>query len=104
MSVDKDTVRRIAKLARLAVPENLLEPMAGELNRLLAWVADTRGLQWWLFGTAERRLQESYFRYDLITCSTTSRSCCRCRGCAAATATYKWSSIGATRQSRRRSS
>ena len=32
MSVDKDTVRRIAKLARLDVPENRLEPMAGELN------------------------------------------------------------------------
>ena len=32
MSVDKDTVRRIAKLARLAVPENRLERMAGELN------------------------------------------------------------------------
>ena len=27
MSVDKDTVRRIAKLARLAVPESRLEPM-----------------------------------------------------------------------------
>ena len=32
MSVDKDTVRRIAKLARLAVPESRLEPMAAELN------------------------------------------------------------------------
>ena len=38
MSVDKDTVRRIAKLARLAVPENRLEPMAGELNGIFQWV------------------------------------------------------------------
>ena len=38
MSVDKDTVRRIAKLARLAVPENRLEPMAGELNDIFQWV------------------------------------------------------------------
>jgi aspartyl-tRNA(Asn)/glutamyl-tRNA(Gln) amidotransferase subunit C len=38
MSVDKDTVRRIAKLARLAVPEAKLEPMAGELNGLFQWV------------------------------------------------------------------
>ena len=38
MSVDKDTVRRVARLARLAFPEERLEPMAGELNRLLAWV------------------------------------------------------------------
>lgn len=38
MSVDKETVRRVARLARLAVPEERLEPMAGELNRILAWV------------------------------------------------------------------
>ena len=38
MSVDKDTVRRIAKLARLAVPEARLEPMAAELNGIFKWV------------------------------------------------------------------
>ncbi len=38
MSVDKDTVRRIARLARLAVPEARLEPMAGELNGIFQWV------------------------------------------------------------------
>ena len=38
MSVDKDTVRRIAKLARLAVPEARLEPMAAELNGIFQWV------------------------------------------------------------------
>ena len=38
MSVDKDTVRRIAKLARLAVPEEKLEPLAGELTGLFNWV------------------------------------------------------------------
>ena len=38
MSVDKDTVRRIASLARLAVPENRTEAMADELNGILAWV------------------------------------------------------------------
>ena len=38
MSVDKDTVRRVARLARLAFPEERLEPMAGELNRILNWV------------------------------------------------------------------
>ena len=38
MSVDKDTVRRIAKLARIAVPESRLEPMAGELNGIFQWV------------------------------------------------------------------
>jgi aspartyl-tRNA(Asn)/glutamyl-tRNA(Gln) amidotransferase subunit C len=38
MSVDKNTVKRVARLARLALPEERLEPMAGELNRMLAWV------------------------------------------------------------------
>lgn len=38
MSVDKDTVRRIAKLARIALPEERVEPMAQELNGIMAWV------------------------------------------------------------------
>jgi len=38
MPVDKNTVRRVAKLARIAFPEERLEPMADELNRILAWV------------------------------------------------------------------
>ena len=38
MSVDKDTVRRIAKLARIALDEERVEPMAHELNGILTWV------------------------------------------------------------------
>jgi aspartyl-tRNA(Asn)/glutamyl-tRNA(Gln) amidotransferase subunit C len=38
MSVDKDTVRRIAKLARLALDEERVEPMMHELNGIFAWV------------------------------------------------------------------
>jgi aspartyl-tRNA(Asn)/glutamyl-tRNA(Gln) amidotransferase subunit C len=38
MSVDKDTVRRIAKLARLALAEERVEPMVDELNGILRWV------------------------------------------------------------------
>lgn len=38
MSVDRDTVRRIASLARIAVPEARLEPMAAELNGIFQWV------------------------------------------------------------------
>jgi aspartyl-tRNA(Asn)/glutamyl-tRNA(Gln) amidotransferase subunit C len=38
MSVDKDTVRRIAKLARIALEEERVEPMVQELNGILAWV------------------------------------------------------------------
>ena len=38
MSVDKDTVKRIARLARLAVPDDKLAPLAGELNGIFNWV------------------------------------------------------------------
>ena len=38
MSVDKDTVRRIARLARLALEEERVAPMVEELNGILAWV------------------------------------------------------------------
>jgi aspartyl-tRNA(Asn)/glutamyl-tRNA(Gln) amidotransferase subunit C len=38
MSVDKDTVRRIAKLARLALAEDRVAPMEDELNGILRWV------------------------------------------------------------------
>ena len=38
MSVDADTVRRIAHLARIAVPESEVEHLRGELNAILAFV------------------------------------------------------------------
>ena len=38
MSVDKDTVRRIAKLARLALDDAQAAEMEKELNALLSWV------------------------------------------------------------------
>ena len=38
MSVDKQTVRKVARLARIAVPEERLEPLAAELNGILAWI------------------------------------------------------------------
>lgn len=38
MSVDADTVRRIARLARIAVAESEIEHLRGELNGILGWV------------------------------------------------------------------
>ncbi|HEV7691611.1 MAG TPA: Asp-tRNA(Asn)/Glu-tRNA(Gln) amidotransferase subunit GatC [Hyphomonadaceae bacterium] len=38
MSVDKQTVRKVARLARIAVPEERLEPLAKELNGILSWI------------------------------------------------------------------
>ena len=38
MPVDRETVRRIARLARLAVDEDQVAAMETELNALLSWV------------------------------------------------------------------
>jgi aspartyl-tRNA(Asn)/glutamyl-tRNA(Gln) amidotransferase subunit C len=38
MSLDKETVARIARLARLKVPDEELAPLAGELSGILAWI------------------------------------------------------------------
>jgi len=49
MSVDRETVRRIARLARIRVEEEELEPLAGELSAILKWIeqlaeVDTEGV------------------------------------------------------------
>jgi aspartyl-tRNA(Asn)/glutamyl-tRNA(Gln) amidotransferase subunit C len=38
MAVDTETVRRVARLARIAVDEAELAALAGELNGILGWV------------------------------------------------------------------
>ena len=38
MSVDKDTVNKIARLSRIAISEQEAEKRVGELNGILAWV------------------------------------------------------------------
>ncbi len=40
MSVDKDTVKKIARLARLRVPEDKQDQIAGELNAILSWIEE----------------------------------------------------------------
>ena len=49
MSIDAATVRRVAKLARIALPEGRLEPLAAELSGIMAWIeqldeVDTEGV------------------------------------------------------------
>ncbi len=49
MAVDTDTVRRIAMLARLDVPEDQLHDLTGELGKILDWAGlldevDTEGV------------------------------------------------------------
>ncbi|KPF66940.1 hypothetical protein IP88_12585 [alpha proteobacterium AAP81b] len=49
MSVGPETVRKIARLARIDVPDAALAPLAGELSAILGWVeqlaeVDTEGV------------------------------------------------------------
>ena len=68
MSVDKDTVRRIARLARLALEEERVEPMVQELNGILNWVeqlkeVDVEGIAP-LTSVVEQKLK---MREDVVT-------------------------------------
>jgi aspartyl-tRNA(Asn)/glutamyl-tRNA(Gln) amidotransferase subunit C len=50
MSIDAATVRKVAKLARLNIAEARLEPLAGELGAIMAWIeqlgeVDTDGVE-----------------------------------------------------------
>ena len=38
MAIDAATVRKVAKLARIAVPEDRLEPLAAELSGIMDWI------------------------------------------------------------------
>ena len=38
MSIDENTVRKVARLARLALPEERVAPMAAELSSIMAWI------------------------------------------------------------------
>lgn len=50
MAVDIETVVRVARLARLKVPEGDLETLAGELSNIIGWIeqldeVDTDGVE-----------------------------------------------------------
>ena len=38
MAIDAATVRKVARLARIAQPEDHLEPLAKELSGIMAWI------------------------------------------------------------------
>ena len=38
MAIDAATVRKVARLARIHEPEERLEPLAAELNGIIAWI------------------------------------------------------------------
>ena len=50
MAIDAATVKKVARLARIAEPEEKLEPLAKELSGILAWIeqlneVDTDGVE-----------------------------------------------------------
>ena len=50
MAIDAATVRKVAKLARISEAEERLEPLANELNGIMAWIeqlgeVDTDGVE-----------------------------------------------------------
>ena len=50
MSIDAAIVKKVARLARIAVPQDRLEPLAGELSGIMAWIeqlneVDTEGVE-----------------------------------------------------------
>ena len=50
MAIDAATVRKVARLARIAEPEERIEPLAKELNGIIAWIeqlneVDTDGVE-----------------------------------------------------------
>lgn len=40
MSIDDQTVRKVARLARIAVADEEVSPLRDDLNRILAWVEE----------------------------------------------------------------
>jgi len=50
MAIDAATVRKVARLARIAEPEEKLEPLAKELSGIMSWIeqlgeVDTDGVE-----------------------------------------------------------
>ena len=50
MAIDAATVRKVARLARIAEPEERVEPLAKELSGIMAWIeqlneVDTDGVE-----------------------------------------------------------
>lgn len=68
MTVDRETVVRVARLARLKVPEDELDTLAGELSNIIGWIeqldeVDTDGVEP-MASVAEMKLR---WRADEVT-------------------------------------
>ncbi|UWQ19193.1 Asp-tRNA(Asn)/Glu-tRNA(Gln) amidotransferase subunit GatC [Jannaschia sp. M317] len=68
MSIDKETARKVAKLARIAVPDDRLEPLAQEFNAILGFIeqlqeVDVEGVEPMVSVTPQRLKR----REDIVT-------------------------------------
>ncbi len=45
MSIDKEFVKRVGILSRLNVPEENMEKMVGELNKIMGWVDQLKDVE-----------------------------------------------------------
>ena len=68
MAVDRETVIRVARLARIQVPEGDLDTLAGELSNIIGWVeqldeVDTDGVEP-MASVADMKLR---WRKDVVT-------------------------------------
>ncbi len=68
MAVDRDTVARVAQLARIRVPEGEVDRLAGELDKIIGWVeqlneVDTAGVAP-IASVANQKLR---WRKDVVT-------------------------------------
>lgn len=69
MSLDPQTVRKVARLARLRLPEARIAPLAGELSGIMAWIeqlqeVDTDGVEPLTAAVSGARLP---LREDVVT-------------------------------------
>ena len=67
-ALDKDTVKKIALLARIEVPEEKLEPIAQDLTNILTWVEQLSEVN--TDGVAEMTSvadMSLYLRKDVVT-------------------------------------
>ena len=71
MAIDAATVRKVAHLARIKTAEDRLEPLAQELNGILAWIeqldeVDVDGIEHFILRGARETLSRASLRSILI--------------------------------------
>ena len=85
MAIDAATVRKVAHLARIKTPEDRLEPLAQELNGILAWIeqldqVDVEGVEPMTSNVAQPLRRSGQLRRLYRPSSDLGRNLGRCAG------------------------